>query len=105
MGLERWKDEKTGKERRKMGLLIQRKIGKSGKTRSKKEKKRKKPGKRKIFFKWEHVSFRSRSNKFWPAHISNDNTVSYATARRFNSTWKVIAEIVGEINVQWLSPG
>ena len=37
-GLERWKDEKTGKERRKKGLPIQRKIGKSGKTRSKKEK-------------------------------------------------------------------
>ena len=47
-GLERWKDENPGKERRKMGLLIQRKIGKSGKTRSKKEKKRKKTGKRKI---------------------------------------------------------
>ena len=42
MGLARWKNEKTGKERRKTGLLIQRKIGKSGKTRSKKEKKRKK---------------------------------------------------------------
>ena len=27
-GLERWKDEKTGKERRKTGLLIQKKIGK-----------------------------------------------------------------------------
>ena len=40
-GLERWKDEKPGKERRKTGLLIQRKIGKSGKTRSKKEKKQK----------------------------------------------------------------
>ena len=38
MGLERWKDEKTGKERQKTGLLIQRKIGKSGKARSKKEK-------------------------------------------------------------------
>ena len=25
-GLERWKDEKTGKERRKMGLLIQKKL-------------------------------------------------------------------------------
>ena len=41
-GLERWKDAKTGKERQKTGLLIQRKIGKNGKTRSKKEKKRKK---------------------------------------------------------------
>ena len=48
-GLERWKDEKTGKEWRKTGLLIQRKIGKSGKTRSMKEKTRKKPRKRKIF--------------------------------------------------------
>ena len=37
-GLERWKDEKTGKGRQKRGLLIQRKIGKSGKTCSKKEK-------------------------------------------------------------------
>ena len=54
-----------------MGLLIQRKIGKIGKTRSKKEKKRKKTGNRKIFFKWERVSFRSCSNKFWPAHISS----------------------------------
>ena len=69
-GLERWKDEKTGKERRRTGWLIQRKIGKSGKTRFWKEKKRKKTGKRKIFFKRERVSFRSRSNKFWPAHIS-----------------------------------
>ena len=49
-GLERWKDEKTGKERRKTGLLIQRKIGKSGKTRSKKEKKRKKNRKEKDLF-------------------------------------------------------
>ena len=70
-GLERWKDEKTGKERRKTGLLIQRKIRKRGKTRSKKEKKRKKTGKRKIFFKRERVSFLSRSNKFSPPHISN----------------------------------
>ena len=72
-GLERWKDEKTRKERRRTGWLIQRKIGKSGKTRSWKEKKRKKTGKRKIFFKRERVSFRSRSNKFWPAHISTDD--------------------------------
>ena len=49
-GLERWKDEKTGKERRKTGLLIQRKIGKSGKTRSKKEKKTKKNWKEKDLF-------------------------------------------------------
>ena len=70
-GLERWKDEKTGKERRKTGLLIQRKIGKSGKTHSKKEKKGKKPGKRKIFFKRKRISFHSRSNKFRPAHISD----------------------------------
>ena len=49
-GLERWKDEKTGKERRKTGLLIQRKIGKSGKTRSKKEKKLKKNWKEKDLF-------------------------------------------------------
>ena len=69
-GLERCKDEKTGKERQKTGLLIQTKIGKSGKTLSKKEKKRKKTGKRKIFFKWERISFRSHSNKFRPAHIS-----------------------------------
>ena len=62
-GLERWKDEKLEKNG-KRGLLIQRKIGKSGKTRSKKEKKRKKTGKRKIFFKRERVSFHSRSNKF-----------------------------------------
>ena len=48
-------------------------IGKSGKTHSKKEKKRKKTGKRKIFFKWERISFRSRSNKFWQAHISSTN--------------------------------
>ena len=60
--------EKNGK---KTGLLIQRNIGKSGKTRSKKEKKRKKTGKRKIFFKRERISFRSRSNKFWLAHISS----------------------------------
>ena len=73
MGLERWKDEKTGKERRKTGLLTPRKIRKSGKTSSKKEKKRKKPRKRKIFFKWERVSFRSRYNKFSPAHISRYN--------------------------------
>ena len=38
----------------KKGLLIQRKIEKSGKTRSKKEKKRKKTRKIKIFFK-RHV--------------------------------------------------
>ena len=38
--------EKNGE---KTELLIQRKIGKSGKTRSKKEKKRKKPGKRDLF--------------------------------------------------------
>ena len=68
-GLERWKDEKTGKEWRKMELLIQRKIGKSGKTRSKKEKKPKKTGKRKIFFKRERISFCSHSNQFWPAYI------------------------------------
>ena len=49
-GLERWKDEKTGKEWRKMGLLIQRKIGKSGKTHSKKEKKREKNWKEKELF-------------------------------------------------------
>ena len=49
-GLERWKDEKIGKERRKTGLLIQRKIGKSGKTRSKKDKKRKKNWKEKDLF-------------------------------------------------------
>ena len=69
-GLERWKDEKTGKERRRTGWLIPRKIGKRGKTRSRKEKKRKKTGTRKIFFKRERVSFLSRSYKFWPAHIS-----------------------------------
>ena len=42
MGLERWKDKKTEKEWQKMGLLTLRKIRKSGKTCSKKEKKRKK---------------------------------------------------------------
>ena len=68
-GLERWKDEKTGKEWRKTGILTPRKIGKSGKTRYKKEKKEK-TGKRKIIFKWECVSFHSCSNKFLPAHIS-----------------------------------
>ena len=41
-GLERWKDEKTGKGWWRTGWLIPRKIGKRGKTRSKKEKKRKK---------------------------------------------------------------
>ena len=41
MGLERWKDEKIGKERRRTRCLIPRKIGKRGKTRSKKEKRRK----------------------------------------------------------------
>ena len=35
------------------------------------EKKKKNLEKRKIFFKREHVSFRSCSNKFWPVHISN----------------------------------
>ena len=75
-GLERWKDEKTRKERQKTGLLIQRKIGKSGKTRFKKEKKTKKTGKRKIFFKRERVSFHSRSNKFWPAHISTSGLIT-----------------------------
>ena len=65
--VERWKNWKKW---RKMGLLIQRNIGKSGNTRSKKEKKRKRPGKRKIFSKRERVSFRSRSNKFRPAHMS-----------------------------------
>ena len=38
-----------------------------------KRKKQKKPGKRKIFFKRERVSFCSRSNKFRPAHISSDS--------------------------------
>ena len=47
-GLERWKDEKHGKEWRKTGLLTPRKIGKSGKTRSKKEKKEKN-GKKDLF--------------------------------------------------------
>ena len=41
-GLETWKDEKTRKERQKMGLLTPIKIRKSGKTHYKKEKKRKK---------------------------------------------------------------
>ena len=40
-GLERWKDEKPEKERQKM-ITNPKKIRKSGKTRSKKEKKRKK---------------------------------------------------------------
>ena len=75
-GLERWKDENTGKERRRTGWLIPRKIGKRGKTRSRKEKKRKKTGKRNIFFKRERVSFLSRSYKFWPAHISTLTVVT-----------------------------
>ena len=58
--------EKMGK----IGLLIQRKIGKSGKTRSKKGKKQKKNGKRKISLKWECISFRFRSNKFESVHTS-----------------------------------
>ena len=41
--------KKLEKNGEKTGLIIQRKIGKSGKTRSKKEKKRKNTGKRKIF--------------------------------------------------------
>ena len=75
-GLERWKDEKTGKERRRTGWLIPRKIGKRGKTRSRKEKKRKRTGTRKILFKRERVSFLSRSCKFWPAHISRCQAAS-----------------------------
>ena len=35
--LERWKDETTGKEWQKLGLLTPRKIRKSGKARSKKD--------------------------------------------------------------------
>ena len=86
-GLERWKDEKIGKEWRKTGLLIQRKIGKSGKTRSKKEKNQKKPGKRKIFFKWERVSFCSHSNKFWPAHISSVEPIGFEVP--WKSRWEI----------------
>ena len=41
-GLERWKDEKIGKERQKTGLLTPRNIRKNEKTRSKKEENRKK---------------------------------------------------------------
>ena len=82
-GFERWKDEKTEKERRKTRLLIQRKIGKSGKTRSKKEKKRKNFGKGKIFFKRERVSFRSRSNRFRPAHISTPRYCKSQNAQKW----------------------
>ena len=47
------------------------------------KRKNKKFGKRKIFFKREHVSFRSRSNKFQPAHISNPN--QYCPPRNFTA--------------------
>ena len=58
----------------KNGITNPKKDSKEWKDPFQEREKTKKIGKRKIFFKRECVSFRSRSNKFRPAHISRDRS-------------------------------
>ena len=70
MGLERQKDEKTGKERQKR-ITNPKKDRKEWKDPFQEREKKKKIGRRKIFFKQERAFFRSCSNTFSPAYISS----------------------------------
>ena len=68
-GVNGLKEARTGKNGKKR--LTNRKNGKKRKKRPfKKDFKRKKTGKKRAVFKWERVSFRSRSSKFRPRNMS-----------------------------------
>ena len=89
-GLERWKDEKTGKGRRKMGLLTPRKIRKSGKTHSKREKKEKNLERERFFLQGNaFLSIPVQANFF--QHTSLDQCCALClfglTCQRFGMVW------------------